>query len=560
MNAPMAADELVFLPLGGAGEIGMNLNLYGYGPADHRKWLMVDLGITFTDDSTPGVDIVLPDPAFIEERTKDLLALVVTHGHEDHIGAVPYLWPRLRCPIYATPFTAALLRNKLEEAGLTGQVTIRILPMSGKVSIGPFDLELVTLTHSIPEPNGIIIRTPLGNVMHTGDWKIDPNPLLGDVTDEAALIGIGDEGVLAMVCDSTNVFQPGTAGSEADVRESLIELIRELKGAVAVTAFASNVARLESVVAAAHACGRKTVLVGRSMHKMVAAARETGYLKDMPSLVDEDRANDLPRDKVLYLCTGSQGEDRAALMRIATGSHQSVSLDKGDTVVFSSRIIPGNERRIFEVQNLLAASGVRIVTERDHFVHVSGHPCRDELTQMYQWVRPRIAVPVHGELRHMLEHAALARGLQIPEAPVVRNGDMLRLAPGPAVIIDEVPSGRLLLDGSVIAPSEGGAIGDRRKMAANGLIAITLVMDDLGELLADAQVTIRGVPSPDEKDADSFRDSLAEAIEGAVERLGKRDLKDDGAVEEATRKAVRRILRDKTGKRPILDVNVVRLD
>jgi ribonuclease J len=560
MNAHHAADELVFLALGGAGEIGMNLNLYGYGPAAKRKWLMIDLGITFSDDSTPGVDIIMPDPAFIEEHRKDLLALVVTHGHEDHIGAVPHLWRRLRCPVYATPFTAVLLRHKLEEAGLGDQVKIKILPMSGKVTIGPFDLELVTLTHSIPEPNGVIIRTALGTVMHTGDWKIDPDPLLGDVTDDAALTRLGEEGVLAMVCDSTNVFQSGTAGSEATVRDSLIELIREQTGAVAVTAFASNVARLDSVVKAAHACGRKCVLVGRSMHKMVAAARETGYLTDLPALLDEDRANDLPRNKVLYLCTGSQGEERAALMRIATGSHNYVSLTKGDSVIFSSRIIPGNERRIFEVQNLLSASGVKIITERDHFVHVSGHPCRDELTQMYQWVRPQIAVPVHGETRHMIEHAALARSLQIPQTPVIRNGDMLRLAPGPAVIIDEVPSGRLLLDGDILSPSEGGAIGDRRKLAANGLVGVTLVMDDRGELLADAQVIMRGVPLPAGKDADGFIDALAEAVEEAVEKLGKRDLKDDGAVEEATRKALRRVLRADTGKRPMIEVRIVRLD
>lgn len=475
--SPKADDELLFLPLGGSGEIGMNLNLYGYGPEDGRQWIIVDLGVTFGDERTPGVDLIMPDPAFIEDRREELLGIVLTHAHEDHIGAVAHLWPRLRCPVYATPFTATMVRGKLIEAGLEGEVPLHIIPLGHRFDLGPFDIELVTLTHSILEPNALAIRTPLGLVMHTGDWKIDPDPVLGDDIDIARLTEIGDEGVRAIVCDSTNVFSPGTSGSEADVATSLIELIRPMEGRVAVTTFASNVARLESIARAAAACDRHAVLVGRAMYRVVAAARDAGYLKDLPPFLTEHDAGYLPREKVLFICTGSQGEPRAALARIAEDGHPNIVLEKGDCVVFSSRVIPGNEVSIFDLQNTLALRGIRVITEKDHFVHVSGHPCRDELARMYQWIRPEISVPVHGEARHLAEHAALARELQVPQQVVIRNGLMVRLAPGPAEIIDEAPSGRIYLDGDVLTASDEGAVQERRRLAFAGSAFVSVVLD-----------------------------------------------------------------------------------
>ncbi|WP_304170160.1 ribonuclease J, partial [Phenylobacterium aquaticum] len=409
-------DELVFLPLGGSNEIGMNFNLYGFGPPHARKWIVVDLGVTFGDQTTPGVEIILPDPEFIEAHAHDILGIVLTHAHEDHIGAVAWLWPRLRAPLYATPFTAFLLREKLREKDLVEEAEITEVPLSGRFSIGPFDLELITLTHSIPEPNGLAIRTPLGTILHTGDWKIDPDPVLGSVTDVAAIERLGDEGVLAMVCDSTNVFVDGEAGSEADVRTALGGLIGGLTGKVAVACFASNVARMHSVIKAAEAAGRKVCLVGRSMIRMAAAARSVGLFDDVGEFVTEAHANQFPENRILYLCTGSQGEPRAALSRIADGTHPHVKLGAGGACVFSSRVIPGNEVPIRNLQNRLADRGVRLYTERDHpGIHVSGHPCRDELARMYSWARPEIAVPTHGERRHLLEHAAFAKDLQVPQ-------------------------------------------------------------------------------------------------------------------------------------------------
>ncbi|MEO7027187.1 MAG: ribonuclease J, partial [Caulobacteraceae bacterium] len=398
-----ADDELVFLPLGGSNEIGMNFNLYGYGPPWARRWIIVDLGVSFGDQTTPGVDIILPDPAFIEKHAKDILGIVVTHAHEDHIGAVAWLWPRLKGPIFATPFTAFLLREKLRERGLLEAAPITEVPLDGRITLGPFDMSLITLTHSIPEPNGLAIRTPLGTILHTGDWKIDPDPLTGDVTDAAAIRALGEEGVLAMVCDSTNVFVDGEAGSEADVRRTLTPLIAGLKGRVAAACFASNVARMDSIIRAAQAAGRRVCLVGRSMIRMSQAARSVGLLADLPPFVSDAEARGLPDASVLYLCTGSQGEPRAALSRIAEGNHPHVKLGTGDTCIFSSRIIPGNEIAIGNLQNRLSDRGVRIYTERDHpGIHVSDHPCRDELKRMYQWARPQIAVPTHGERRHLL--------------------------------------------------------------------------------------------------------------------------------------------------------------
>ena len=551
-------DELVFLPLGGSGEIGMNLNLYGYGPEEDRRWIIVDLGVTFGDDRTPGIDLIMPDPAFIEERRDELLGIVLTHAHEDHIGAVARLWPRLRCPVYATPFTAAMVRGKLIEAGIESQVPMHVIPLGHRFDLGPFDIELVTLTHSILEPNALAIRTPLGLVLHTGDWKIDRDPVVGDDIDEARLRAIGDEGVRAIVCDSTNVFTPGTSGSEADVAASLIELLKQCEGRVAITTFASNVARLESIIRAGEAVGRHPVLVGRSMYRVVAAAREAGYLHDLPPILDEDDAGYLPRDKVLYICTGSQGEPRAALARIAEDSHPHIVLEKGDTVVFSSRIIPGNETSIFDLQNQLAERGVRVITEKDHFVHVSGHPCRDELALMYQWIRPEVAVPVHGEARHLAEHAALARELQVPEQVIVRNGLIVRLAPGPAEIVDEAPSGRIYLDGDVLTDQDEGVVQERRRLAFAGSVFVSLVLDGKGDVRGEPQVRLMGLPEED-SDGVPFEYRALDAVDEALDRLPRKRRGDDSAVAEFLRRAVRGALRREWGKKPQVAVVVTRI-
>ena len=548
MLQPGARDELVFLPLGGSGEIGMNFNAYGFGPPSRRKWIILDCGVLFgREASTPGVDIIMPDIRFLAERAEDVLGIIATHAHEDHIGAVAPLWPMLKCPIYATPFTAVLIEGKLEEAGITARV--KRIPLGGTLTLGPFRLDFISITHSILEPNLIAIRTPLGLIAHTGDWKLDPEPMLGEETDIAAIKKLGDEGVLALVCDSTNALQQGHSGSEAKVRDSLTALIGTLKRRVAVTAFASNAARLDSIAHAAKTHGRSIALVGRSMHKIVEAARATGYLKNFPPVLDAADAAELPAAQVLYLCTGSQGEPRAALARIAEGNHPDVQLGKGDAVIFSSRIIPGNELPIFELHNKLSGLGVEVLTELDHFVHVSGHPARDELSEMYRWTRPRIAVPVHGELRHMSEHARLAKSLQVPEALVPRNGQLYRLAPGPAELIDEVPSGRIHLDGRVLVSEGEGLSKSRRAMAYAGLIAITLVLDGKGRPAADPAILIEGIPTP-----------VHEAIRVAVEDLLRRHKRGDADdLAESVRRGARRAAHDAWGKKPVTRVTVVEL-
>jgi ribonuclease J len=544
------SDELVFLPLGGSGEIGMNFNAYGFGPPNRRQWIVVDCGVTFgRETDSPGVDLILPDIRYLAERREDVLGIIATHAHEDHIGAIAHLWPMLKCPIYATPFTARLIEGKLAEAGLS--VPVREVSLGGSLKLGPFAIDFISITHSIPEPNLLAIRTPLGLIAHTGDWKLDPEPLLGAVTDAAAIQKLGDEGVLALVCDSTNALVPGHSGSEAQVRDSLVQLIGGLKRRIAVTAFASNVARLDTIAHAAKIHGRKLALVGRSMHKIVQAARATGYLKDFPAVLDAAEASELPAGKVLYLVTGSQGEPRAALSRIAQGNHPDVQLGKGDAVIFSSRVIPGNDLAIFELHNKLSALGVEVLTAEDHFVHVSGHPAREELAEMYRWTRPRIAVPVHGELRHMAEHARLAKSLQVPEALVPANGQLYRLAPGPAELIDEVPSGRIHMDGRVLVAEGEGLAKARRAMAYAGLIAITLVLDSKGRPAADAAILAEGMPEP-------VREAVQAVVDEALRRYNPKST-DSEALREAVRRAARRAAQDAWGKKPVTRVTVVEL-
>jgi ribonuclease J len=555
MNAP-GEDELVFLPLGGSNEIGMNLNAYGFGPPHARTWIIVDIGVTFAaEEHLPGVELILPDPSYLEGE--NVLGIVLTHAHEDHIGAIAHLWPRFRVPVWATPFTAALVREKLREKGLEKQVRMHEVPLKHRFQLGPFDIEYVTITHSIPEPNGLAIHTPLGTVLHTGDWKIDPDPLLGETTDVTRLREIGEAGVLAMVCDSTNVFSPGETGSESGVREELIKVVAEQSGKVAVACFASNVARMLSGVEAARRSGRTVCLVGRSMVRIAGCARAVGLIDPRTVFVDPAQAGYLPADKVLYLCTGSQGEPRAALSQIAEGRHPHVTLNEGDAVLFSSREIPGNERAIYDLQNRLAVRGVKVVTAGDRPIHVSGHPCRDELAAMYAWARPKIAVPTHGERRHLIEHARLAGELQVPSSVVMQNGAMLRLAPGAAEIIDEVPAGRLYLDGSALVAEGDAAVRDRKFLAEHGMIAVSLVVDAKGRIKSGPDVRARGIAATTDKAYEQALEELADAAEAAFGKLSVADRTDEETAEAAIAKAVRRAAERAFSKRPVVEAVVM---
>jgi ribonuclease J len=551
-------DELVFLPLGGSNEIGMNLNLYGFGPPHDRKWIVVDVGVTFGDPTTPGVEIIMPDPTYAEGL--NILGIVLTHAHEDHIGAIGWLWPKLKAPVWATPFTAFLVREKLRDADLLGQVDLREVPLGGTINLGPFEVTLVTITHSIPEPNGLAIKTPLGTILHTGDWKIDDDPIIGEKVDAEAIRKLGDDGVLAMVCDSTNVFVDGVAGSEADVRVKLAELIVTLKGRVAVACFASNVARLDSVVHAAEMAGRRVSLVGRSMHRITAAAKSVGMLKGVQEFISDQEAGSFPPSKILYLCTGSQGEARAALSRISEGTHPHVKLGEGDSCIFSSRVIPGNEVAIRNLQNRLADRGVRLYTDRDHpGIHVSGHPCRDELRQMYQWARPHIAVPTHGERRHLLEHCALAKEMQAPFAIAPRNGEMVRLAPGKPGVIEEVPSGRLFVDGNVLEPEGGDALRERRHAATNGVLMVSLALDKKGKLASAIEVRGVGLTGDAEYPLGDALDDLADKAREALNRLSPEQRFDDVAVEMAVGRTLKKASQQIWDRRPIVETLVLRL-
>jgi ribonuclease J len=555
--SPDKTRELVFLALGGAGEIGMNLNLYGLGPAGKETWVMVDLGITFGGVQVPGVDVILPDPGFIVEHRDRLAGLVLTHAHEDHLGAVPYLWQRLQCPVYATPFTISILKRKLAETDFANQVEIIEVPLGGRFTVGPFDMELITLTHSIPEPNGIAIRTPVGTVLHTGDWKFDPDPVVGDAADVETLKRLGEEGVLALVCDSTNVFTPGESGSEAELLKSLSKLIADAERRVAVACFASNVARLETIAKSARTNGRDVVLAGRSLVRINDAARENGYLADVPAFLAEKDAGHLPEDKSVIICTGSQGEPRAALSRIANDDHPNVTLGEGDLVIFSSRIIPGNEASIGRLHNQLVRRGIRVVSTADHFVHVSGHPARDELTRMYQLSMPKLAIPVHGELRHLREHARLALECQVPIAIAAENGSMIRLGPGKPQITGTVPVGRLAADGNRLVPMDGELIRSRTRTVYNGAAVVTLVLNGFGWLAAEPELSAIALL---ESGDDPITDEAKEAARAAVEGLKAKQRGDDETVREAVRIAVRRSFRKSLDKNPVITVHLFRVE
>lgn len=549
-----ADDGLYFLPLGGAGEIGMNLSLYGTA----GKWLMVDLGVTFPDDSMPGIEVVMPDPTFIVERKDDLVGLVLTHGHEDHIGAIEYLWPQLQCPVYATPFTAALLRAKLNERGLLTKIRLIEVPVYGTVTLGPFEMQWLPITHSIPESNCISIRTRHGVALHTGDWKFDDAPLVGPVTDKAALKKLGNDGVMALVIDSTNALEAGHSGSEKDVRDEFMRIFGQFQNRIVVTCFSSNVARLLSVYAAARAVGREVALVGRSLWRMEKAARETGYIPPNITFLDDEEAGFLPRDKVVYICTGSQGEYRAALAKLAADDHPELVLEAGDVVLYSSREIPGNEKAIAKVQNLLAQLGVHVATHRDYAIHVSGHPNHDELVEMYQYTRPQLAVPVHGEARHQLENARIAQACQVPHSIISKNGEIFRLGPGRAEKVGDVQAGRWVLDGTRVRPMEDGALKDRQKIMWSGAAMLTIVIDKKGQLVVDPQLSFMGFGTREGQQEDDVNDVRAAVIE-AFEAMPKSQRIDDVAVQHALRTAVRKAVNELYGKKPMTDVHVVRV-
>ncbi|MBV8685215.1 MAG: ribonuclease J [Alphaproteobacteria bacterium] len=541
-------DELLFLALGGSGEIGMNVNLYGC----EGKWIMVDLGMTFADPAYPGVELVLPDLAFIEERRDDLLAVVLTHGHEDHIGAIPYLAQDLGVPLYATPFTAGLIAEKLKEEGLTQDVEVRLIDIGGSARIGPFDVRFVPLAHSIPEGNALLISTPRGKVFHTGDWKLDEFPQLGDPADAAALTRVGDEGILALVCDSTNVFQQEASGSEEEVRQGLDAVIGAAEGRVLVTTFASNAARLSTLGKVAQDTGRQVCVAGRSLDRILRVARSVGYLLDFPETVDFDEAMQLPRRDVMIIATGGQGEGRAALARIAFGQHK-LALSEGDLVVFSSKQIPGNEIAIGRIQNELAARGIDMITDRQANVHVSGHPGRPELAAMYGWIRPEIIVPVHGEMRHMVEHKRFAMGLGVPRGIVQKNGDLVRLSPGGPEKLGEERVGRLILDGDVILAADGTTMNERRKLSALGVISVAVALDGSDRLKGKVQLGLQGIPV--EEDREEFLEEACAAAAAAARKNPGNEAK----LREDIRLAVRRCAAEWTGKKPIVDVLVVRV-
>jgi len=550
-------DELYFVPLGGAEQFGVNLNVYGY----QNKWLVIDCGLGFADERYPGIDILLPDPKFVEERKKDVVGMIITHAHEDHIGAVAHLWPRLRCPIYATPFTAAVLRKKMSENPACRDAEVIEVSANETIGLKPFKVTFTPVTHSVPQTAALFIETDVGNILHSGDWNLDPRPTIDFPTDPEPFQKFGEKGVLAYVGDSTNAEVDGVSGSEDDVEKGLAALMKECRGRVAVTIFASNIGRLKSICLAAKENGRQVALLGRSLHTMTAAARDCGYLKDIPQFVAEDEVGYLPDDKIVMVVTGSQGEARAQLARIARGEHQEISFRKGDTVIFSARPIPGNEREIIEVKNNLARTHVRTISPREthHCIHVSGHPARDEITQMLQWVKPNTVIAVHGE-RTMLEaHAALALELQVPNAIVPNNGSVIRLYPGTPQVVDHVETGLLAVEPGRILQAEHQAIIQRRKLQFSGTVHATLVMNARGALVTDPQISTVGLVDPDAEDGQTFEDEIIDEIEDILADMTREELYDDQFISEEMRIGIRRFVQHKLQMKPKTTVHLVRV-
>lgn len=546
-------DELVFLPLGGVGEIGMNLALYGYGPKKSRQWIMVDCGVTFPGPDLPGVDLVLPDIRFLAEERKNLKGIIITHAHEDHYGALNELWPGLNVPVYASPFTAGMLEAKRNYEKSRTEIPVTIFKQGDRINVGPFEIEAIGVNHSIPEPMSLAIRTPLGTVIHTGDWKIDLDPSLGPLTDETRFRKLGDEGVLALICDSTNALRDGVSPSEREVSESLTKIIEASEGRVGITTFSSNVGRIRSIAQAAEAAGREVLLLGSSMKRVTEVARDIGLMEGLKPFIAEDEFGYIPRDKVVVILTGSQGEPRAALAKIARDEMRNVAFTDGDTIIFSSRAIPGNEKAINDIKNGLIEQGINVITDSEALVHVSGHPRRHELQQMYGWTRPKMVVPVHGEAAHLTAHAELAGQSGIAEVPRVRNGDILKLAPGEPEVVDHAPFGRIFKDGNLIGDYDEMGIGDRRKLAFVGHVAVSVLLDSRYDFQGDPEVEPFGLPQFDDEGED-MGDTLYDAVLGAVESIPRARRKDLEMVREAVRRAVRSTANEIWGKKPVVTV------
>ncbi len=550
-------NKLLFCPLGGSGEIGMNMNLYAYGTEDNLKWIIVDMGVTFADDSIPGVDLIYPDPGFIIDKKKDLLGIVLTHAHEDHIGSIVHIWPKLKCKIYATPFTSVLIKEKFKETKIDISDYLEIVQLNSKIKLGSFEIDFITLTHSILEPNGLSITTPDGVVLHTGDWKIDPNPLIGGKIDQKKLSEIGKKGVKAMICDSTNVFSPGRAGSESEVRDSLLNIIETQNKRVLVTSFASNVARMETVFYCAKKTKREISLVGRSMNRIYKAAKQCGYLNNFTDPMDPRDTKNLPRNKILYLCTGSQGEPMGALNRIVNDIHPDVSLDDGDQIIFSSKMIPGNEKKLYFLQNLIVKRNIELVTEENSFVHVSGHPNRDDLKDMYSWVKPKSIIPVHGEHRHIKEHIKFAREMQIPFALKIENGDIIDLtSKSKPEIIDKAPSGKMYLDGKIAVSMDSQSIKERKNLSLNGYLEITLIVNNSGKIKKPI-ISFKGIPEREIEE--SFIFEMEDHIHNTCKTFSINNKKQEKNLIETLKQNCRKLIRDKTGKKPFTNINIARI-
>ena len=553
----MSKEKLIFCPLGGSGEIGGNMNLYAYGKEDNQKWIIVDMGVSFADDSVPGIDLIMPDAGFIIDKKDDLLGIVLTHAHEDHIGAVAHIWPYLKCKIYATPFTAALILEKFKEKKIDISSFLNNVPLNSKIKLGAFEIDFVTLTHSILEPNGLSIKTPLGTILHTGDWKIDPNPLIGSQIDEKKLKSIGETGVSAMICDSTNIFSPGRAGSESDVRDSLLKIMEIKTNRILVTSFASNVARMESIFYCAKKTNRNICLVGRSMQRIYKAAKKCGYLKGLIEPLETRDAKKVSKNKILYLATGSQGEPMGAMNRIINGVHPDVFMESGDCVIFSSKIIPGNEKKLYSIQNLIVKNKMEMISEENAFVHVSGHPNRDDLKDMYKWVKPQCVIPVHGEHRHMAEHVSFAKEMQVPKTLLIENGDIVKILPGDKPeIIDKAPSGKVYLDGNINVETDAQSIKDRKNLSVNGYLEITLLVSNNGKIKKPI-ISFKGIP--EKENTDHFIFDMEDEIFNICRSFALENKNQQKNLIETIKQNCRRIVREKTGKKPFTNINIARI-